>query len=88
MQIVQLLHLQAIQRIWWQDCVPNMVVLCQVQLPSVKALLTQGQLRLVGHTMQKEDFCLPKILFYSKLKYRTHLEGRPNLCYKDCLNTA
>ena len=84
MQRVQMLHLQAIMRIWWQDHVPNMEVL-QVQLPSVEALLTQAQLRWVGHVVQMEDFCLPKILFYSELKYRTHPVGRPNLHYKDCL---
>ena len=84
-QRVQMLHLWAILRIQCQDHVPNREVLCQVQWTSVKALLTQAQLRWLGHVVWMEDFHLLKILFYSRLKYGTHSEGRPNLCYKDCL---
>ena len=82
---MQMLHLQVILRIQWQDLVPNMEVLPQVQLPSVKALLTHALLTWVGHVVWIEDVCLLKILFYSKLKHGTWPEGSPNLCYKDCL---
>ena len=52
-----MLHLQAILRIQGQDCVPNMEVLHQAQLPSVEALLTQAQWRWVGNVVLIEDFC-------------------------------
>ena len=85
LQRVQMYQLRHLLRIRWQDRVSDVEVRRRAGIPSVEALLTQGQLRWSGHVVRMEDSRLPKAVFCGELVRGARNRGRPKLRFKDSL---
>ena len=69
----------------WQDHVSNEEVLKRASLPSIESILLQVQLCWAGHITRMEDVCMPKAVFFSKLREGKRDRGAPRKRYKDQL---
>lgn len=82
-------RLRYIQKIKWQDLVPNTEVLSRSGVPGIESFLFSHRLRWAGHVMRMDDNRLPKKIMLSELEQqggKTGREvGRPLLRYKDTL---
>ena len=79
-------HLRCLRRILgisWQDRVPNIEVLRQVNTFSMFAILSQRRLRWLGHVHRMEDGRLPKDVLYGELATGARPIGPPKLRFKD-----
>ena len=85
LQRTQMHQLRHLLKIHWQDHISNADVRRRAGMPSVEALLTQNQLRWIGHVVRMEDTRLPKLVFYSELSEGSRNRGRPKLRLKDCV---
>ena len=85
LQRTQMSHLRHLLKIRWQDRVSDVEVRKRAGMPSVEALLTQGQLRWAGHVVRMDEGRLPRKVFYGELQEGKRGVGRPKLRYKDCL---
>ncbi|XP_076059470.1 uncharacterized protein LOC143036099 [Oratosquilla oratoria] len=77
--------LRRILGISWQDRVSNKNVLTQAGMASMFALLSQRQLRWLGHVSRMDDGRIPKNVLNGELATGSRPAGRPILRYKDVL---
>jgi len=76
-------HLPHIQNVTWFDFVSNEKSLLQANLPSMYNMLTQRNLRWVGHVNRMDYSRLPKQILFSQLKDGIHGKSRPKLRFRD-----
>ena len=79
-------HLHCLRRllgITWQDRVTNKDVLDQAGISSMFAMLTQRQLRCLGHVCRMDDGRFPKDVLHGELATSSRPTGRLALRYKD-----
>ena len=62
----------------WRDKISNDKVLKRAVLPSLKANLTQMNLRWLGHVERMDHECLPRQLLYSQLRTESAIKEDPN----------
>ena len=67
----------------WKDRIDNDEVLKRAELPSLKAILNQMNLRWLGHVERIDHERLPWQLLYSQLKEEKRNQGRPRLKFKN-----
>ena len=58
--------LRKLQKIKWQDRIPDTEVLKRAGVQSVHTLLKLAQLRWTGHVTRMPDECLPKKILYGE----------------------
>ena len=76
-------HLRAIINASWKDKITNTEVLKKAGLPSMEDMLTQTNLRWLGHVEMMDHQRLPRQLLYSQLCEGKRSRGRPRLRFKD-----
>ena len=79
-------HINCLQKILglsWQDRLPHTHILERTNCTSIEALITQRQLRWVGHVIRMPDDRLPKQILYGQLKDGRRRPGGPKKRFKD-----
>ena len=79
-------HINCLQKILglsWQDRLPHTHILERANCTSIEALITQRQLRWVGHVIRMPDDRLPKQILYGQLKDGRRRPGGPKKRFKN-----
>nr|VZI50403.1 unnamed protein product [Spirometra erinaceieuropaei] len=80
--------LRPIQRLNWQDRIPDTEMLERTGMLSIYSMLRQMQLRWSGHLVRMDDERLPKRLFYGDVAKGSRRQGGPIRRYKDTLKSS
>ena len=80
--------LRKLSHMKWQDRIPDTEVLKRANMVSTYAMLKRSQLRWAGHMCHISDDCLPKRLFYGKVKAGKCSHEGQKKHYKDTLKVS
>ena len=80
--------LRKLQKIRWQDNIPDTEVLKKAKMQSVHTLLKLAQLRWTGHVTRMPDERLPKKVLYGELQEGKRSQGGQKKRYKDTLKAS
>lgn len=72
-------------KIKWHEHVSNATVLERAKCKPIEELISQAQMRWVGHTVRMKENRLPKVLLYSELERGFRHRGCPKKRFKDCI---
>lgn len=80
--------LQRILGLTWRDHVPQTEILAKTNSRSIESMVTQHQLRWLGHVIRMPQDRLPRRILYGQLHHGQRLAGGPKKRYKDQLKTS
>ncbi|KAJ8375401.1 hypothetical protein SKAU_G00059810 [Synaphobranchus kaupii] len=80
--------LQRILGITWCDRVPHSEILVKTNCRSIQAMITQHQLRWLGHVIRMPQNHLPRRMLYGQLHHGRRSAGGQKKRYKDQLKTV
>ena len=76
-------HLRVIMNVPWKDKITNVEILCLTGLPSMTDILTEKNLRWLGHVHRIDINRPPRQLLYFQLCLGMRNQGRARLRFKD-----